>query len=332
MLDNNLKTKIEKLDLELRIKNLSLNERKSKVIEEICPNLEESADKFWNFSGKSGNNYFNNLELVNQVEKWYEINYPNQIKCSLKKIKPFYIQGDIYFFDYSKETELFINCIINLSKKDRDFLVENYLEEVEREFRQGKKNIESIFCLQKIIYLRNIKNLEEKNAYERLSMINLDKSEYLDPRVIEWVNFAIEDLSVAINILESTRNYQIIVFPICQAIEKFFKACLIDKEKQQNPAISTEQIEIIIKRYSHKITSIKDNLIQCNYFDNPNLVREELEQLKTIIEIDNSPSYRYPIKEISSADAVKIIDITLNIFSIIKEKLLIPPLKFIFNE
>ncbi|MDF2388486.1 HEPN domain-containing protein, partial [Nostoc ellipsosporum NOK] len=144
-------------------------------------------------------------------------------------------------------------------------------------FENGRQKLIAVKDLEDVVYFRDKRNHTENFIIPD----ELQNNFYLTVETIEFIRFSIEDLNLAILILKNIRDYQFIIFPVSQAIEKLLKACLIEAKKAQLPPTddasdnARKLRKSFVKKYNHYILDILTDLT--NYLDNKNIYLIEIE-------------------------------------------------------
>ncbi|WP_414530209.1 HEPN domain-containing protein [Nodularia chucula] len=137
-------------------------------------------------------------------------------------------------------------------------------------------------------------------------------------------NGEISEDKFKMNTLKNTRDYQFVIFPASQAIEKLLKACLIEKKLQHTESTLQGIHNKLIREYGHKLFYIIETL-EC-YLENTSNIVDQVEKIPYSREIFiNKPvkNPRYDPIPITSEEAVKTIDAALSIFELISDKFVI---------
>lgn len=322
-MNDEINEQIAKIDRSLRIQNISISDRINIVENELC--------KVFNINSNYDYPDTEHLLLWGDVNIWYEENYG--IKTTINNFiqeKPFFLQGDIYYVDIAQITNhCNISDCINLSEVVIQDLTEEEKKSLRKQFKIAKMQWESINDLQLVVDHRD----ESKKSNNDFRIPDeLNNNIYLKKETIKLIRFAIEDLNLAIVTLKNTRNYQFVIFPASQAIEKLLKACLIEEQLPTSGKSSEELCQSFIHKYSHRILDIFPDL---NYYlENTSTIEREIKKIPYANEMFKSPSKinprpvkinpRYDVIEISSEQAVEVIDATLNVFELVSEKFSTP--------
>ncbi|WP_217358223.1 HEPN domain-containing protein [Anabaena sp. UHCC 0187] len=305
---------VANIDRRLASENKSVFDRVDIVKREICHalNMNINIDPF-NFNQ-------NTILLLLNIDIWYERNYKIRTNVSnFFQEKPFFIQGDIYWICVQKITgyEYYnIRNGTNLPEIVIKDLTEQEYKFLQEEFKRAKIQWTAIENLQSVIRWRD-KIRKSENDFIGLQ----ENIFYLAAETIKFLSLAIEDLNLAILTLKntSTSNYQFIIFPLSQAIEKLLKACIISENLMLDQEIK-DLLEILRRnKYGHNLLKIVQDYRQIIPF--PENIESEIQKYSFF---HNNAKSRYDIMPVSSEQAVGMIDAALNIFQLISEKLYMP--------
>lgn len=191
-------------------------------------------------------------------------------------------------------------------------------------FKCSRQKLQAIKYLNDVVFYRN----EERKTDPDVPFIvpdELKNNFYLDNETIKLIRFAIEDLNLAIVTLKNTRDYQFVIFPASQGIEKLLKGCLIEKELKYTKNTSEEIRKELRNEYGHQLFYILQKLEF--YLESTSKIVDEVKKIPYSEEIfikkpTNNP--RYDVIEISSEQAVEVIDATLNVFELVSDKFITP--------
>jgi hypothetical protein len=331
-----INVQIAKIDRRLASENISIADRLDKVKSELFPDIHPD-------------NIFDSLvldsietdRLINylfEVDNWYKENYGDQIYPVSLKIKetPFFFQGEVWYFTHPEKVDKNSNLIefTNFPKIIKQNLTEEEIEHLKDLYEQAKNKLYDINNLEDVV-----KYCDPRNP-EKLRKI-IDNVFDLPNETIDFLRFALEDLNLAIVTLKNTRDYQFVIFPASQAIEKLFKACIIAepilKQLNQNSSVFYEQIEsqtelidTLRKHYGHKLFYILKDFN--NIFPFPDKIKLEIDKFpkakKMFKRSDINP--RYHVIKFSAKEALEVIDATLNIFELVSDKFLKPLYRFMY--
>jgi hypothetical protein len=316
-MNHEINAQIAKIDCSLRSKNISIADRINIVQKELCKVFNINIDY----------DYLDTkyILLWIDVNDWYVNNYKIKIKFSnfITK-KPFFLQGDIYYIDVLQITEYCnISDCTNLSEVVIQDLTEEEIKSLRKQFKMAKSQWESINNLQLVIDYRD----ERKKSKNDLRIPDeLNNDFYLPPETLDLISLALEDLNLAIVTLNntSTSNYQFVIFPASQAIEKLLKACIISEKLILGKEV-TELLEILKSiKYGHKLFKLIKDFN--NVLPSPDKIKLEINKFlnakKMFKSSDSNP--RYDVMKVSPKQAVDIIDANLNIFELVSEKFSTP--------
>lgn len=311
---------VANIDRRLASENISVFERFDIVKREICHALNINIDYF-NLDAKT-------ILLLMNIDVWYENNYNLKININnFIQEKPFFLQGDIYYICVQKITGEYYNIRndTNLPEVVIKYLTEQEGEFLREELKRAKIQWTAIENLQSVIYWRDERRKSE-NDFIGLQ----ENSFYLAAETINFLYLAIEDLNLAIVTLKnsSASNYQFIIFPLSQAIEKLLKACIFSES-----SILGQEIKELIKnlkqhkKYGHNLLNIVQDYRQVLPFTEK--IESEIQKYSFF---QNNANSRYDIMTVSSKEAVGMIEAALNIFQLISEKLYMPLAEAIYDN
>lgn len=315
MNSNERDTRIAEIDYYLRNQNISLPERIIEVRKQLYPDIDIDY-LIDNFSIDC----IEQISEYSKIDEWYQKNYDNNKFFHYFNIKekPFYFQGDIYYFKYPVEFNCcqIVDCT-TLPQIIKENLTEAETEYLENLFKSGIKQLQAVKSLEEVVLFRDKR---KNNADFFISLISeeLQKVFYLHAETIKFIRFAIEDLNLAIITLKNTKDYQFVIFPASQAIEKLLKACLIqEKLKQLAPQEIQEELK---NKYGHKLFNILKEL-ECYVETTSKIVYEvkKFPQSEEIFVKKPNLNPRYDEITVSSKQAVEIINATLNIFELVSK-------------
>lgn len=338
-----INAQIAQIDCRLASENKSLADRINLVKSELCPDEDNLTKRFLNNGFPALNNEeFNRLTTTLQVDNWYRGNYGSKAKPHYLNIKetPFFLQGEIWYFTHQKTEDW-----TDLGKTDLPEIVKQNLTQGEIDYlkhlfgESRSEQLQKVKYLEDIVFFRNKKRKNDKYT-PILTRDELDNNQidpvlipdelknnfFLSDETINFLRFALEDLNLAIVTLKNTRDYQFVIFPASQAIEKLLKACLIEEELQYTKNTSKAIRDELRMEYGHKLFYILQKL-EC-YLEFTSKIINEVEKFPHSREFfikKPTKNPRYDVIEISSEEAVKIIDATLNIFGLVSDKFF-PPL------
>lgn len=330
-----INVQIAKIDRRLASENISIADRLDKVKSELFPDIHpyfrdnllvsDSSDRLINY--------------LFEVDNWYKENYGDQIYPVSLKIKetPFFFQGEVWYFTHPEKIDKNSNLIefTNFPKIIKQNLTEEEIEHLKDLYEQARNKLYDINNLEDVV-----KYCDPRNP-EKLRKI-IDNVFDLPNETIDFLRFALEDLNLAIVTLKNTRDYQFVIFPASQAIEKLFKACIIAEpiltQIEQNISTFPEEIEsqtelinkLSKKKYGHKLFNILKDFN--NIFPFPEKIKLEIDKFpkaeKMFERSDINP--RYHVIKISAKEALEVIDATLNIFELVSDKFLKPLYRFMY--
>lgn len=342
-----INVQIAKIDRRLASDNISIADRLDTVRSELFPDIHPYRDDLLVLDSPD--------QLINylfEVDNWYKENYGDQIYPVSLNIKetPFFFQGEIWYFEHSQKVNNNSNVIefTNFPKIIKQNLTEEEIEHLKNLYEQVKNKLYAINNLEDIVWYcdpRIPREERRKTLFGNGHVFDLPKE------TIDFIRFAVEDLNLALVTLKNTRDYQFVIFPASQAIEKLFKACIIAEPflKQLDQTIYNQSISMFIstipeeiepqeaiisklrnRPYGHKLFNIfKD---YNNRFTVPNKIKLEIDKFphaeKMFKDSDINP--RYDVITISAKEAVEIIDATLNIFELIKDQFIQPLDRFMY--
>ncbi|MGM3305703.1 hypothetical protein ACSQ6I_06860 [Anabaena sp. WFMT] len=302
---------VANIDRRLASESISVFDRVDIVKREICRALNINIDCF--------DLDTNTMLLLVNIDIWYEGNYKIRTNVSnFFQEKPFFIQGDIYWICVQKITGEYYNIrngtnlpeivIKDLTEQERKFLQE--------EFKRAKIQWIAIKNLQSVIRWRDEIRKSENDFFGLQENIF-----YLAAETIKFLSLAIEDLNLAILTLKntSTSNYQFIIFPLSQAIEKLLKACVISENSMLGQEIKDLLKILRGNEYGHNLLKIVQHYRQALPFSEN--IESEIQKYSFF---HNNAKSRYDIMTVSSEQEVGMIDAALNIFQLISEKLYMP--------
>lgn len=328
-----INAQIAKIDRRLASENISIADRLDTVKSELFPDIHPYRDDSLVLDSPD--------RLINylfKVDNWYKENYGDQIYPVSLKIKetPFFFQGEVWYFTHPEKVDKNSNLIefTNFPKIIKQNLTEEEIEHLKDLYEQARNKLYDINNLEDVV-----KYCDPRNP-EKLRKI-IDNVFDLPNETIDFLRFALEDLNLAIVTLKNTRDYQFVIFPASQAIEKLFKACIIAepilKQLEQNSSVFSEQIEsqtelidTLRKKYGHKLFHILKDFN--NIFPFPDKIKLEIDKFpkakKMFKRSDINP--RYHVINFSAKEALEVIDATLNIFELVSDKFLKPLYRFMY--
>lgn len=304
---------VANIDRRLASENISVFDRVDIVKREICHALNINIDPF--------NLDTNTILLLMSIDIWYERNYKIRTNVSnFFQEKPFFLQGDIYWICVQKITGEYYNISnnTNLPEVIVNDLTEQEHKFLREEFKRAKIQWTAIENLQSVICQR-----DERRKSENDSIGLQENSFYLAAETINFLSLAIEDLNLAILTLKNTSssNYQFIIFPLSQAIEKLLKACVISENLILGEEIQKLVTKLRYKPYGHDLLYIVQDSNYRQALPFPENIESEIQKYSFF---HNNAKSRYDIMTVSSEQAVGMIDAALNIFQLISEKLYSP--------
>lgn len=345
-----INAQIAQIDRRLASENKSLADRINLVKSELCPDVDDLTERFLNNGFPALNNEeFNRLTTTLPVDNWYRANYGSKTTPNFLNIKetPFFLQGEIWYFTHSKEIEYWTDLgKTNLPEIVKQNLNNGEVDYFKKQCQGRSEQLQKLKYLEDVVFFRNKKRKNDKYTpiltRDELNNTNqihpvlipdrLKNNFYLSDETINFLRFALEDLNLAIVTLKNTRDYQFVVFPASQAIEKLLKACLIEEELQYTKNTSEAIRHELKTQYGHKLFYILQKL-EC-YLEFASKIVNEVEKIPHSREFfikNPTKNPRYDDIEISSEEAVKIIDATLNIFGLVSDKLF-PPLSQVLPD
>lgn len=319
---DDINARIARIDYKLRTQKKSVAERICLVQGELCPDINDLTDRFINniFPALSNDELEGFLSTLH-VDNWYRENYGFKITPDYLNIKesPFFLQGNIYYFIYPEKTEYCntIDCT-DLPQIVKQDLTEVEIEYLQNSFKCGRKKLLAIKYLEDVVQYHYKSKSSEKDFLVIPGKLNNNFD--LSTETIDFLRFAIEDLNLAIVTLKNTRShqYQFIIFPASQAIEKLLKACILSEKTM---LVKKDDLR---KNYGHNLFKIIKDFKQI--FPLPEKIKSEIQNFPDAKKMfkDSTINPRYDPMEVSSEKAVKIIDATLNIFELVSEKFVTP--------
>ncbi|ALB39563.1 hypothetical protein AA650_03000 [Anabaena sp. WA102] len=302
---------VANIDRRLASENISIFDRVYIVQREICHALNINIDSF-HLDTKT-------ISLLMNIDSWYRKNY--MIKINVKNFiqeKPFFLQGGIYYIYVGKLTGEYYSIPdnTNLPEVIIQDLTEQEIKFLRDELKKVKIQWKAIDNLKSVIIWRDEREKSE-NDFIGLQ----DDDFYLAAETINFLSLAIEDLNLAILTLKntSTNNYQFVIFPLSQAIEKLLKACVISENLMLGQEIEDLLTTLRSNKYGHNLLKIVQDYRQIIPF--PENIESEIKKYSFF---HNNAKSRYDITPVSSEQAVGMIDAVLNIFQLISGKLYMP--------
>ncbi|MEH2203896.1 MAG: HEPN domain-containing protein [Nostoc sp.] len=270
---NDINARIARIDYKLRTQKKSVAERICLVQGELCPDINDLTDRFINnrFPTLSNDELERFLHTLN-VDNWYRENYGFKITPDYLNIKeiPFVLQGNIYYFIYPEKTE---NCNIidctNLPQIVKQDLTEEEIEYLQNSFKCGRRKLLAVEYLEDVVQYRDKKKNSENDFF--VIPDQLKDNFYLSTETIDFIRFAIEDLNLAIVTLKNIRShqYQVVIFPASQAIEKLLKAYILSEKTM---LVKKDDLR---KNYGHNLFKIIKDFKQI--FPLPEKIKSEIQ-------------------------------------------------------
>ncbi|MEH2292296.1 hypothetical protein [Nostoc sp.] len=255
---DDINARIAKIDYKLRTQKKPVADRIGLVEGELCPDINNLKDRFINneFTPLSNEELERFLSTF-QVDNWYQENYGFKITPEYLNIKetPFLLQDNIYYFRYPEKTECcnIIDCT-DLPQIVKQDLTEVEIEYLQNSFKCGRKKLLAVKYLEDVVQYRDQRKSSENNFL--VIPDELKNNFYLSIEIIDFIRFSIEDLNLAIVALKNTRNYQFIIFPASQAIEKVLKACVVSENLMLGKTVQELLQDLRSKKYGHKLFKI----------------------------------------------------------------------------
>lgn len=220
-----INAQIAKIDRRLASENISIADRLDIVRNELFPDIYPYRDDSLVLDRVSPDRLIN---YVFEVDNWYKENYGDKIYPVSLSIKetPFFFQGEIWYFEHPPKVDSNSNVIelTNFPKVVKENLTEEEIAHLKNLYEQAKKQLYAINNLEDIVWYCDPRISREergKTVFGNGYVFDLPKE------TIDFIRFAVEDLNLALVTLKNTRDYQFVIFPASQAIEKLFKACII---------------------------------------------------------------------------------------------------------
>lgn len=343
-----INAQIDKIDRRLASENISIADRLDIVISELFPDIYPYRDNYLDVDDLLGRVSPDRLlNYVFDIDNWYGENYGDKIYHVSLNIKetPFFFQGEVWYFEHPKKFDNNSNVIefTNFPKIVKQNLTEEEIEHLKNLYEQAKNKLYAINNLEDVVWYcdpRIPREKRVKTVFGNGYVLDLPKE------TIDFIRFAVEDLNLALVTLKNTRDYQFVIFPASQAIEKLLKACIISEPflKQLDQDISTfistitekiePQKELIFKLkkrpYGHQLFNILKDYN--NRFTVPDKIKLEIDKFPYAEEMfkDSDINPRYDVITISAKEAVEIIDATLNIFELLRDQFIQPLDRFMY--
>lgn len=136
-----------------------------------------------------------------------------------------------------------------------------------------------------------------------------------------------EDLNLAIVTLKNTRDYQFVIFPASQAIEKILKAWIFSEHKILKKEVSELVKTLRSRKYRHDLLNIiqeYNKVFPCA--EEIKLEIHKFANVEKIFKGSEVSNLRYEIMGVplKAKEAFSIIDATLNIFELVSGHFVTP--------
>jgi len=301
---NDWQNKIQEIDNELSSK-YPLNKRIWKTIEKIKPSI---VSKMMDIDQQLSSD---EISFVCQVFEWYINQYPKQERI-IKGLgyKPFILNNKIYYTlinldwtsDQNKYKQMLKDSIDDMTSLEKQNLTDSEIEFIKDNFEKGKELYYQVHLLEVEI---------EDNKLDEIS---------------DLLASGIWDINIALSAFKNPFNLdaQPIMFHCHQAVEKFLKALYgkIEQKKIQE-SIDNSKIKTIddyLKtNFGHNLiklaTELKSNFADADW----DIIQPDINDLHHQVP-DMKIRYQNSGKTIS--DAIKCIDLMINICRYITEKIL----------